>query len=929
MDYRATLNLPQTDFSMKANLAQREPEFLKQWQDGKLYERLQAAGGDRPVYLLHDGPPYANGHLHMGHALNKILKDIILRAKRMAGFRCAFVPGWDCHGLPIELNVDKELGAKKKEISKLEFREACRKYATKWIDVQRQEFKRLGVLGDWDNPYLTIHRSYEAATAREFNAFLLSGAVTRSKKPVHWCPSCQTALAEAEVEYENHTSESIYVKFPLVGDLGEISPELAGRPVSVVIWTTTPWTLPANLAVALHPDFTYAVVESDGELWILAEGLVERAFQEFRIADYKIVATFASGVLEGRQCRHPFLDRDSLVVLADYVTLESGTGCVHTAPGHGREDYLTGRRYNLEILSPVDGGGVFTAEAGPYAGLFIRKANPVIVEDLRSSGHLVQYSPLAHSYPHCWRCKKPVIFRATEQWFIGMEENSLREKALAAIRQVKWIPHWGMERIYGMVETRPDWCLSRQRAWGVPITAILCKGCGEVQNSAQVNERIDQLFRAEGADAWFAHPLEDFLGGGAVCSHCGGKEFSKEEDILDVWFDSGTSHAAVLEERSELVSPADLYLEGSDQHRGWFQSSLLASVGTRDRAPYRTVLTHGFVVDEQGRKMSKSVGNVIAPEQIIKQYGAEILRLWVASEDYRDDIKISNNIIKQLSEAYRKIRNTVRYLLSNLGDFDPAVDLVPYDQLSELDRWALSQLEQLKRKIIKSYETFEFHAAFHSLLYFCTVTMSALYLDIIKDRLYASAPASLERRSAQTVLYELADSLLRLMGPVLSFTAAEAWAHLPPLVGREDDAALALYPPHRPEWEREELDRKWERLLKVRSEITKVLEKARQDKIIGHPLEAEVILSVTGELNDFLAANLVQLKTAAIVSELHLVETPPVGGVVGEEITEITVLVRPAPGQKCERCWTRALSVGESAPHPQLCGRCVAVVEGL
>ncbi|HSH14049.1 MAG TPA: isoleucine--tRNA ligase, partial [Desulfurivibrionaceae bacterium] len=760
MDYRATLNLPQTEFSMKANLAQREPEFLKQWQDGKLYERLLAAGSDRPVYVLHDGPPYANGHLHMGHALNKILKDIILRSRRMAGFQCAFVPGWDCHGLPIELNVDKELGGKKKEISKLEFREACRKYAAKWVGVQREEFKRLGVLGDWENPYLTIDYSYEAAIAREFNTFLISGAVTRSKKPVHWCPSCRTALAEAEVEYENHTSESIYVKFPLVGDLGGISPELAGRQASVVIWTTTPWTLPANLAVALHPAFTYAAVEYGDELWIMAEGLVERACKEFGISDYRVVATFASGRLEGRKCRHPFLERESLVVLADYVTLESGTGCVHTAPGHGREDYLTGLRYNLEILSPVDDGGVFTAEAGPYAGLYIGKANPVIVEDLQKSNHLVRHSPLAHSYPHCWRCKKPVIFRATEQWFIGMEENGLRQKALQAIRQVKWIPHWGMERIYGMVETRPDWCLSRQRAWGVPITAILCKGCGQVQNNAPVNERIDQLFRREGADAWFAHPVEDFLGAGAVCGHCGGQEFSKEEDILDVWFDSGTSHAAVLEERPELSAPADLYLEGSDQHRGWFQSSLLTSVGTRGCAPYRSVLTHGFVVDEQGRKMSKSVGNVIAPEQIIKQYGAEILRLWVASEDYRDDIKISNNIIRQLSEAYRKIRNTVRYLLSNLGDFNPAVDRVPYEQLSELDRWALSQLEQLKRKLVKSYETFEFHAAFHSLLYFCTVTMSALYLDIIKDRLYASAPASVERRAAQTVLYELADSLL-------------------------------------------------------------------------------------------------------------------------------------------------------------------------
>jgi isoleucyl-tRNA synthetase len=862
----------------------------------------------------------------MGHALNKILKDIILRAKRMSGFHCAFVPGWDCHGLPIELNVDKELGAGKKEIDKLAFREACRQYARKWVEVQRDEFRRLGVLGDWDRPYLTIDYSYEAAIAREFNKFLLAGAVTRSKKPVHWCPSCRTALAEAEVEYENHTSDSIYVKFPLAEDLGAAVPELAGRPAALVIWTTTPWTLPANLAVALHPDFTYAAVETGGEVWIMAEGLVEKVFQVFGLSGYRILATFPARLLEGKSCRHPFLDRQSPVVLADYVTLDTGTGCVHTAPGHGREDYLTGLRYNLEVLSPVDSGGVFTAEAGPYAGLFIWKANPLIRDDLQKSGHLVHHATLSHSYPHCWRCKKPVIFRATEQWFISMEENSLREKALQAIRTVKWVPHWGMERIYGMVETRPDWCLSRQRAWGVPITAILCRACGKVQNDEAVNARIDDLFRLEGADAWFSHPVEDFLGGNRTCAHCGGREFAKEEDILDVWFDSGTSHAAVLEERSELSAPADLYLEGSDQHRGWFQSSLLAAVGTRGVAPYRSVLTHGFVVDEQGRKMSKSVGNVIAPEKIIKQHGAEILRLWVASEDYRDDIKISDNIIGQLADAYRKIRNTIRFLLGNLSDFEPGRDRLPHDQLSELDQWALSQLEQLKSKVARGYETFEFHTVFHGLLYFCTIILSALYLDIIKDRLYASGKGSVARRSAQTVLHEMADTLLRLMAPVLSFTAAEAWDFLPEPAGRESDVALASFPAAHPEWRRPELDAKWGRLLKVRGEITKVLEKARQEKIIGHPLEAEVIFSATADLKDFLAANLENLKTAAIVSELTMVEAPPAGGVAAEELPGLTVLVRAAPGGKCERCWTRAASVGADREHPQLCGRCVAVV---
>ncbi|MEN8135228.1 MAG: isoleucine--tRNA ligase [Thermodesulfobacteriota bacterium] len=929
MDYRATLNLPQTKFKMKANLAQREPEFLKKWDKEKLYEKLLAVSADRPSYVLHDGPPYANGHLHMGHALNKILKDIILRSKRMNGFQCVFVPGWDCHGLPIELNVDKELGAKKKEISKLAFRKACRKYAGKWIKTQKKEFQRLGVLGDWDNPYLTINYTYEAATAREFNKFLMNGSVVRSKKPVHWCPSCKTALAEAEVEYDDHTSDSIYVKFPVVGDIEDVIPAAAGHEVSAVIWTTTPWTLPANLAVAFHPDFTYAAVKVGNEIWILAEGLVEQAFAEFGIEDYQILNTFSATGLEGRKCRHPFLDRDSLMVLADYVTLETGTGCVHTAPGHGREDYLTGIKYELEILSPVDNRGVFTAEAGPYVDQFYKKANPVICEDLQKSKHLIKHSPLSHSYPHCWRCKKPVIFRATEQWFIGMEKNDLRERALKAIREVQWVPSWGMDRIYGMVETRPDWCLSRQRAWGVPITAILCRDCGTVQNDEEVNRRIDELFLKEGADAWFSHEIVDFLGEGAACKDCGSTNFEQEEDILDVWFDSGTSYAAVLDQRDELSTPADLYLEGSDQHRGWFQSSLLAAVGTRDTPPYKAVLTHGFVVDENGRKMSKSVGNVIAPEKIIKQHGAEILRLWVASEDYRDDIKISNNIIQQLSDAYRKIRNTLRYLLGNIGDFDPAKDRVAYEELPEIDQWALSQLDRLQKKICGAYDSFEFHAIFHGLLYFCTVTMSSFYLDIIKDRLYTSAPDSADRRAAQTVLYELSDRLLRLMAPVLTFTAAEAWDHLPPVPDREEDVALAAFPTFNDVWSRPDLDEKWEKLIQVRGELTKVLELARQNKVIGHPLEAAVEIKVGGELGEFLGQNWQILKTIAIVSELRRVEEISAEAVTSEELPDLMIMVKSASGEKCERCWTRADSVGDTTDHPTICSRCVDVVSGL
>ena len=928
IDYRATLNLPKTSFKMKANLTQKEPQFLKEWEKGKLYEQIHDACQDRPLYILHDGPPYANGHLHMGHAFNKILKDIILKSKRMAGYNAPFVPGWDCHGLPIELNVDKEMGAKKKEVPKLSFRGACRKYAEKWVKTQKQEFKRFGVLGDWDDPYLTIKYSYEAAIAREFNRFLLNGSVVRSKKPVYWCPSCVTALAEAEVEYADHTSASIYVKFELAEDVSDQIPALAGKKVSMVIWTTTPWTLPANLAVALHPDFDYGAYEANGEVLILAQGLSEAAMAQFGIAEYQELALFKAGVLEGKKCQHPFLERQSAVVLADYVTLETGTGCVHTAPGHGREDYLTGLRYGLDILSPVDDHGVFTHEAGPYMGKQINEANPIICEDLQKSGALLAKNDLSHSYPHCWRCKKPVIFRATEQWFIGMEETGLRQQALEAIKEVKWTPSWGMERIFGMVEGRPDWCLSRQRAWGVPITAILCKQCGKIQNSEEVNSRIDELFLKEGADAWFRHDTEVFLEEGAQCD-CGSSDFSKEEDILDVWFDSGVSYAAVLEER-QLPVPADLYLEGSDQHRGWFQSSLLAAVGTRGHAPYKGVLTHGFVVDKDGKKMSKSIGNVIAPEQIIKKYGAEILRLWVSSEDYRDDIKISDEILSQLSDAYRKIRNTIRYLLSNLGDFDPASHKVELADMEELDRWALAQYERMKRRVLGGYEEFEFHPVFHSIYHFCTVSMSNFYLDIIKDRLYSELPDSRLRRSAQTVLHEILVGLVKLMSPVLSFMAAEVWPLVPGKATGEDNIFVALFPAPQDELLQDELYETWQRLQLVRGEITRALELARRNKVIGHPLEAEVLLTVQDEeLAAFLTPRWSLLEEISIVSVLQQSEEVQEGSVASEEIEGLSVLVRPASGDKCERCWTRSQSVGQSSEHPTICNRCLGVVEQL
>ncbi|MDZ7642444.1 MAG: isoleucine--tRNA ligase [Desulfurivibrio sp.] len=946
MDYRDTLNLPQTAFKMKANLAQREPEMLQRWQQEDLYGAIDRATAGRPLYILHDGPPYANGHLHMGHALNKILKDIILKAKRMSGYHCPYVPGWDCHGLPIELNVDKELGSSKAEVDKLAFRETCRRYADKWIAVQRDEFARLGVLGDWQHPYLTIDYSYEAAIAREFNNFLLNGAISRSRKPVHWCASCTTALAEAEVEYAEQHSPSIYVKFPLapaaLATLAAAVPELAAdeRPLAVVIWTTTPWTLPANLAVALHPELEYAAVAHDGEILIMAAELVERVMAECGLADYQVLARFAATALLGQSCRHPLLERESLLIAADYVTLESGSGCVHTAPGHGREDYLSGLKHHLPILSPVDERGHFTAEAGPYEGLFILKGNKRIIADLQAGGALLGERAVTHSYPHCWRCKKPVMFRATEQWFISMDaapaddpEQTLRRRALAAIDRVEWIPRWGRERIQAMVAGRPDWCLSRQRSWGVPLTAVWCKTCGRVLNDEKIAATITGIFAQEGADAWFARPLADFIGDDARCA-CGADDFAKEEDILDVWFDSGVSFAAVLEERPELASPADLYLEGSDQHRGWFQSSLLAGVGTRGAAPYKAVLTHGFVVDGQGKKMSKSVGNVIAPDKIIKQHGAEILRLWVASEDYRDDIRISENILRQLADAYRKTRNTIRFMLGNLHDFTPARHRRSEEGMAELDRWILARFELFRQKSLESYEKFEFHQFYHQLYNFCTVSLSALYLDIVKDRLYVLPPADPRRRDAQSVLYEICDGLLRLLAPVLSFLAAEAWEHLPVDEQRPASVFLADFPAGRPARLADgELLARWEKIMAVRSELTRALEIARRDKVIGHSLDAEIQLAATsGPWRDFIAANWQILQEVTIVSVMNHAEEIPAAGpgevfYQGEEIADLRVLIRPAAGEKCERCWMRAAGIGEHAEHPGVCHRCAEALQ--
>ena len=922
MDYKATLNLPKTSFPMKANLPQREPEILKKWEEGRIYQKLREMAKDRPKYILHDGPPYANGHIHIGTALNKILKDLIIKSKNMAGFNGEYVPGWDCHGLPIEHQVDKELGSKKASYSISEKRKLCRLFASKFLDIQRQEFKRLGVMGEWNNPYQTMSFDYEATIAREFGRFVGKGSVYRGKKPVYWCASCETALAEAEVEYEDHTSPSITVKFEAISDFGERFPALKGRKVYVLIWTTTPWTIPANLAIAFHPDYLYVAAEVNGEVWILAEALLEQVMAQAGKTRYTVLAKFPGKQVEGLKCRHPFINRESVLILANYITLDTGTGCVHTAPGHGQEDYESGLEYNIPIYSPVDDQGRFTSEVQFFAGQFVFDANEAVIQKLAEVGALIHSETYTHQYPSCWRCKNPIIFRATEQWFISMEKNGLRQKALEAIDRVTWIPPWGRDRIYGMVQNRPDWCISRQRAWGVPIVAFTCQSCRELLVEERLIEHVSGLFEKGGADIWFDLPVGKLLPPGTRCPKCQGEEFNKETDILDVWFDSGVSYAAVCEKRPNLKSPADMYLEGTDQHRGWFHSSLLASVGTRSRAPFLSVLTHGFVVDGEGRKMSKSFGNAIAPDEVINRYGAEILRLWVAAEDYRDDIRISEEILTRLSEAYRRIRNTCRFLLGNLYDFDPQKDMIPDAQLLELDRWILLRLQKLISRLREAYANFEFHLVFHSLHNFCTVDLSSLYLDILKDRLYTSFASSRERRAAQTALYKILDALVRLMATILSYTAEEVWGHVPGPKPRVESVHLTLFPEVEAKYLDEQFEERWELLLKVRGEVSKSLEIARQNKLIGNSLEAAVTLGAPEKLLSFLRQNEAQLQDFFIVSQVELVSSLPAEAYRSPELEGLNILVSRAKGKKCERCWIYDPRTGESTDYPSVCPRC-------
>ena len=937
MDYKATLNLPKTAFPMKANLPKAEPEMLGWWESFGIYKRLRQAAVGRPMWILHDGPPYANGNIHLGTMLNKVLKDIIVKSRSMSGFNAVYVPGWDCHGLPIEHQVDKELGLDKPGIDvrsamdPVEKRQKCRDYALRFIDIQRASFKRLGVFGDWDNPYVTMEPAYEAVIAREFGRFVGRGLVYKGLKPVHWCMYCRTALAQAEVEYEDQRTPSIWVKFPMTSVPGELQSALGGRPVFAVIWTTTPWTLPANLAIAVHPAQSYVAVEIAGEVYIVARALLNDFLGLFKEPGHRVLASVDGERLAGHGFRHPWIAREGRIAAAEFVGVDQGTGLVHIAPGHGEEDYELGKALGLKIYNPVDDAGRFVADVEHFAGMTVWDANPRIIEHLKSVGMLIAQRPLDHTYPHCWRCKNPTLFRATEQWFIELNKSGFRARALEAIkRDVQWIPPWGEDRIYNMVAHRLEWVISRQRVWGVPIVAFYCTACETLVLEERVVEHVASIFRqGRGGDEWYARPARELLPPGTRCASCGGESFRKESDILDVWFDSGCSHAAVLETRPELHWPAELYLEGSDQHRGWFQSSLLEAVGTRDAPPYKSVVTHGFFVDSEGRKMSKSVGNVITLDEVLPKYGAEVLRLWVAAEDYTQDIRVSLEILDRLADAYRRMRNTFRFLLGNLGDFDPARDRQSSARLDEVDRWILDRLARLIGRVRRAYEEYEFHTVFHAVHNFCAVDLSALYLDIIKDRLYTSRPDDPRRRAAQTTCFDVFTTLARLMAPILTFTCEEAWRHLPG--AHAESVHLEPFPEAAREWLDETLKRDWDRLLEVRREVAKALEMARNAKLIGSGLEAAVrVTHAPEDLPELLRAKRELLPTLFIVSRVDLDRASPAASVTyeGQDIPGLVIGVDRARGEKCERCWMRSEHVGANSVHPTLCERCVPVVVG-
>jgi isoleucyl-tRNA synthetase len=929
-DLKATLNLPHTDFPMKANLPQSEPRRLATWGQDEIYEQIRAARQDAPSYVLHDGPPYANGPIHLGHALNKCLKDFVVKSKTMAGFNAPYVPGWDCHGLPIEIKVDEKLGGKKLQMPAIAVRRACREYAQKYLDLQRSQFQRLGVFGRWARPYSTMTPEYESKIVETFFGFLEKGFVYKGLKPVLWCMHDRTALAEAEIEYQMHTSPSVYVRYRLTSPPEAIDVRLAGKRVSTIIWTTTPWTLPASLAVAFHPDFEYVALEQQGEVYIVAEALAAATRAACGLEQAREIARFAGARLERVTFAHPFLTRSILGVLATYVTTDQGTGVVHTAPAHGVDDFATGARYGLSQLCDVDDGGHLRNGLPEYDGLYVFKANEPIISLLTERHALMGRQDVHHSYPHCWRCHRPVIFRATEQWFIGMETpmihadgsvTTFRQRALEEIEGVKWDPGWGKERISNMVSSRPDWCISRQRIWGVPIAVFLCAGCRKPLNDPTVNQRIVELFAAEGADAWYVRDVAEILPAGTLCSACGtAAGFKKEMDILDVWFESGASQAAVLGIEKDLPWPADLYIEGGDQHRGWFQSSLLCAIGMRDAAPYHMAATCGWTLDEQGRAMSKSLDNGVDPVDIAQRFGAEIVRLWVASVDFREDVVGSENLMQRVAETYRKLRNTFRFLLSNLNGFDPGKDAVAWEQMPPLDQYMLVRTRELTEKVLRWYEEFEFHRIYHALNEFAVAELSALYIDAVKDRIYTFAPQNPARRSAQTVLWMISEALVRLVAPILSFTADEVWQYMPAMAKRLPSVHLELFP--EPASLAATIDADfmsdWSTLLSIRDEALKSLEEARQAKQIGKALDARLVLEVPEKMGPLLERYWGSLKELLNVSQVEVVTGPA---------TAVSATTWPAAGKKCERCWNYSVLTGADRRWPTVCERCSSALD--
>jgi len=931
MDYKTTLNLPKTEFPMKADLPKKEPIFLKKWDEVDIYKLICEKSKAKPKYILHDGPPYANGDIHIGHTLNKTLKDIIVKYKTMQGFDSAYVPGWDCHGLPIEHQLFKELGIDKYQITQEEFRKKAYDYALKYVSLQKGQFKRLGVFGDWQNPYLTIAFDYEESILKAFNELVKNGYIYRGLKPVNWCFKCETALAEAEVEYEEHASPSIYVKFQL-DTAKDYLPDSY-----LLIWTTTPWTLIANVAVAVHPDFSYAYIRTDKGNLILARDLLSKVLSDVGIDKYELLKEVKGKDLEGLSYTHPFGLRKGRVVLADYVSKEEGTGLVHTAPGHGNEDYLTGIKYKLDMVMPVDAKGNFDSTAGEFKGLNVYTANKLIIEKLKESGALIFNSMVSHSYPHCWRCKSPIIFRATKQWFLNLEHKDLRNKLLKTIKNdIRWIPESGRERISAMVELRPDWCLSRQRYWGVPIPALICKNCRQEFLEPKVIENFAHLVSEEGTDCWFTRDAKEFLPKDIKCPYCKQESFSKGLDILDVWFDSGVSHQAVLKKRKDLEFPCALYLEGSDQHRGWFQSSLIPSMCIDGISPFKNVLTHGFVVDGEGRKMSKSQGNVISPFDIIKDYGADILRLWVASSDYNEDIRISKEILTRLAEAYRKTRNTARFILSNLSDFNPQENKISYKDLRKIDKWILFRLEQVLKFVTTAYENFGFYMAYKGIYDFCNEELSMYYLDMIKGRLYTYAANSIERRAAQTTIYEILSVLVRMLAPILVFSAEEIWALMP-----KDKEDISITSIHLLSWPKEntifsqrdmaggeDIETELKTVIELIPDAAKALEEKRGQGVIGSSFDAQIILLTNSEIRyKYLGSLKEDLPEIFKVSQVEIKKTQEISKAeVSQKYPDLAIIIEKAEGEKCVRCWNYSLSIGKSKNHPLICERCIKAI---